>query len=98
MTIEVTILLSVISVCLSAIFGYAIFRRNSKTDDRAEATQMTQVIVGLEGIKDLVKEIKVDMSNMKDDIRSEMEHRIRMEESLKSAWKRIEIIEGKKAD
>ena len=96
MKIEVTILLSVVSVCFTALFGFAIYMRNKKSDTKQDTAEMTTVIIGLESIKDLVKEIKVDMSNMKDDIRSEMEHRIRLEESLKSAWKRIEVLEGKK--
>jgi peptidoglycan hydrolase CwlO-like protein len=96
MTIEVTILLSVIAVCLSAIFGYAIFRRNAKTDDKAEASQMTTVIVSLESIKDGIKEIKLDMSNVKDEVREQRDNQIRIEESLKSAWKRIEILEERK--
>lgn len=96
MTIEVTILLSVIAVCLSGIFGFAIYRRNTKTDDKAEASQMTTVIVSLESIKDGIKEIKLDMSNVKDEVREQRDNQIRIEESLKSAWKRIEILEERK--
>ncbi len=80
----------------AVFFGLSNTNRNKKNDTKQDAAEMTKVIVGLESIKDLVKEIKFDMSNMKDDIRSEMEHRIRLEESLKGAWKRIEILEGKK--
>jgi hypothetical protein len=96
MSIEVTILLSVISVCLTAFFGYAIFRRNAKSDDKAEASQMTTVIVSLESIKDGIKEIKLDMSNVKNEVREQRDNQIRLEESVKGAWKRIEIIEGKR--
>ena len=36
------------------------------------------------------------MSNVKDDVKLEMELRIRLDESLKSAWKRIEVLEARK--
>ena len=91
-----TILLSVIAVCLTAVFGYAIFRRNTKTDDKAEASQMTTVVVSLETIKDGVKEIKLDMSNFKCELREQRDSQIRIEESLKGAWKRIEALDDRK--
>jgi hypothetical protein len=95
MTIEVSILLSVMTVCLTAVFGYAIFRRNTKSDDQAEASQMTTVIVSLESIKDGIKEIKLDMSNVKDEVREQRDNQIRIEESLKGAWKQIEAMQKK---
>lgn len=93
MTIEVTILLSVISVCLTAFFGFSLYMRNKKADVKADVGEITTVTVSLENIKDLLKEIKLDMSNVKDDVRSEMELRIRLEESLKNAWERIKALE-----
>ena len=96
MTIEVALLLSAVSVSFGILMGLSNMKRNQKCDTKQDASEMTTVIVGLESIKDLIKEIKLDMSNVKDDVKLEMELRIRLDESLKSAWKRIEVLEARK--
>jgi restriction endonuclease len=94
MTIELSLVIAGLSVAVSIFLGITSNRRNQKNDDRQDASQMTTVIVGLESIKDLIKEVKIDMSNMKEDLKSEIESRIRMEEQVKSLWERIKALES----
>ena len=96
MTIEVALLLTGVSVAFAVYFGLSNVKRNKSQDDKKEASDLTTVIVSLESIKDGIKEIKTEISNVKDEVREQRDNQIRLEESLKSAWKRIETIEGKK--
>ena len=92
MTIEVALLISIVSVATAIIFGFAAFRRNQKTDDRREQDSMTRVIVKLESISADTNEIKNDIKSVKEDVRHNSEKIIRLDESLKSAWKQINEI------
>lgn len=96
MTIEVSLLISGLSVAFAIYMGITNAKRNQKADVKKDASEMTTVIVGLESIKDLIKEIKLDMSNVKEEVRDQRDNQIRIEESLKGAWKRIEILEQSK--
>lgn len=64
-------------------------KRNKSTDDKKEATEMTTVIVKLENISKDTGEIKNDMKSVKDEVKHNTEKIIRLDESLKSAWKAI---------
>jgi hypothetical protein len=96
---------TIISLCISAavgVSGIAVgwigVKRNQSSDDREEANQMTTVIVKLENISKDTGEIKNDMKDVKSDVRHNTEQIIRLDESLKSAWKRINLLEGKGVD
>lgn len=98
MTIEVALLISVCSLAFAMYQGIANLKRNKATDDRKEASEMTTVIVKLESIGKDTGEIKNDMKDVKQDVRKNTEQIIRIDESLKSAWKRINLLEGKVVD
>ena len=92
-TVPVALLISGISLSLAVYMGITNLRRNQKNDDKKEASEATVVIVGIENIKDIVKDIKSDVSNINVEMKIQGERQIRTEESLKSAWKRIEVLE-----
>lgn len=96
MTIEVALLISGVSLAFAIYQGVSNLKRNEKSDAKADASEMTTVIVKLENINTGITEIKSELSNVKTDIKDDREKIIRLEESLKSAWKRIEVIESKK--
>jgi len=98
MTVEVSLLIAVISVAFGVYSGIVSQRRNEKQDSKKDATDMTTVIIKLENIGTGIAEIKSEMTNVKNDRKEDREKIIRLEESLKSAWKRIEIIEGTRSD
>lgn len=88
-TTEISLLVAIVSVFFAIIFGLINTRRAQKTDDKKEQADMTTILVKLENIQSTTNEIKNDMKNVKADVRHNSEDIIRMDESLKSAWKRI---------
>ena len=88
-------LAALISICTLGL-GFVAARRNFKTEVKQDTTEMTTVIVKLENIQGGISEIKTDVKGIKDDVKS-LDRRVTIvEESTKSAQKRIdEIKEGR---
>ncbi|HHX62119.1 MAG TPA: hypothetical protein GX707_15630 [Epulopiscium sp.] len=93
MTVEVALVISFLSVGFGIWSGLSNMKRNEKNDTRNDASELTTVIVKLENISVGITEIKSELNNVKNDRKEDREQIIRMDESLKSAWKRIAIIE-----
>ena len=83
MTIEVALLVSIISVFAAICFGLANMRRNQKADDKREQSDMTTVIIKLESIRVDTNEIKNDIKSLKSDVR----HPIKSENGLMARLK-----------
>lgn len=86
MTLEITQLVSVLSFLVAA-FALA---RNLKLDTKSDQTELTTVIVKLETINDNIKDVRNDMKDVKNDIDKIRERLIAVEQSVKSAHKRID--------
>jgi len=69
-----------------------------KTEERQESNAMVIITVELKNISNGIADIKSEMNSVKTDTRINREDIIRLGESVKSAWKRIEIIESKKLE
>jgi outer membrane murein-binding lipoprotein Lpp len=93
MSIEITILISGISVAFAIYFGIKNSKRNEKEDIKSDASQLTTVIVKLENISTGITEIKTELCNVKNDVKEDRERIIRVEESAKQAHKRIDTCE-----
>ena len=59
MTIEIALLISIVSVCLSAIFGFAGYRRNNNNDVETQArrdaiieTKLDQIVINVNELKE----------------------------------------------
>lgn len=96
MTIEVALLISGISLAFALYQGISNMKRNQKNDVKQDASELTTVIVKLENIGSGIAKIEAKMNTFEVDRKEDREKIIRLEESVKSAWKRIEIIESKK--
>lgn len=96
--IDVSVLLSVISVVVAAAVAVKNIKRSNASDNRQEAANLTTLIVKLENISDGVNEIKSDMRNMKSDIQDLRDRLIRLEQSDKSAHHRLDTLESKKKE
>lgn len=94
LSIELTILLSGISVAAALYFGISNKTRNTKTDVKKESADMATVIVKLENIGNGVNEIKADMRNVREDVAENRERIVRVEASAKQAHKRIDELAG----
>lgn len=94
MQVEITVLISFVSLCVAGIVGITNIRRNEATDDRKEASETTTLIVKLENISEGVNEIKSDMRNIRNDVQNLRDRLIMVEQSTKSAHHRLNILEG----
>jgi len=105
MSIEVASSISILSVCAMIYFGISNLKLNrkkdsdqEKTEERQESNAMVIITVELKNISNGIADIKAEMNSVKTDTRSNREEIIKLGESIKSAWKRIDIIESKKLD
>lgn len=94
MTIELAILLSVVSVSAALYFGISSKKRCDKTDAQKDSAEMATVIVKLENIGNGVNEIKADMRNMREEVAATRERVVAVEASAKQAHKRIDELAG----
>lgn len=90
MTIEVALVISALSLAFGIYQGVSSMKRAQRHDDKHDATQLTTVIVKLENIGAGISEIKADMRNIKDEVRELRDRIIKVEDSTKSAHRRIE--------
>ena len=82
MTVNPSLLLSLLSLVLSATVGLFGIRRSRRTDDRADSAQLTTVIVKLENIALDVAEIKSDIRDVRNDVKNHAEKLIRLETQI----------------
>ena len=92
MPLEMTQVLSVLSFLVAAIA----LSRNLKGDVKTDAGQQTEIIVKLETINENVKEIKTDIKDVKNDMERMKERLVIVEQSCKSAHKRIDTLHDEK--
>lgn len=89
---ELPVIISIIS-CLVALMA---FMRNSRADIKQDAGQLMEIIVKLETINENVKEVKADIKDVKSDMEKVKERLVIVEQSCKSAHKRIDTLHDEK--
>lgn len=96
MTVELSLLLSGISVAFAIFFGISSKSRNDKKDTEQEtedrATTHTLLMTKLENIADDVKDIKRDYRETRIEVQDLRDRVIAVEQSLKSYHKRLDGI------
>lgn len=95
MKVEVTILISALSLLIALIVAIVNIRNSNSTNDRQAATQITTLIVKLESIAEGINEIKSDMRNVKSDVQDLRERLVLVEHSANEAHHRIDTLMGK---
>lgn len=83
MTVEIAIVLSGISLIFAIVSGVSNMKRNARTDDRKDASELTTVIVKLENIGNDIKDIKTDLCDVKQDIQHHAEKLVKLEQQVK---------------
>ena len=83
----VPIFISLASLLLAA---YTFLSKASKDN----TTELTTVIVSLDSIKSGISDIKAEIAGLKTDQRDDHDRLIRLESSVKSAWKQIDKLTG----
>lgn len=94
MTIEIALLVSIVSVCLSAIFGFAGYRRNSNNDVETQARRDAIIETKLDQIVITVNELK-ERFNKVDNKLHELEMQVdNVDRKADKANRRIDEIEN----
>lgn len=94
MTIEISLLISGVSVAFAIFFGISNRQRNTKKDTQEEAREDATILTKLENIQNTMIEVKSEMSSYRNEMKEIREHYIKASESLKSLHKRVDRIEG----
>lgn len=95
MTIEVALLISIVSLSASIYFGLKNSKRGDRADIEAKAVETATINVKLDNIGSDVKDIKYDISAVKTDVKNLTERMVVVEQSTKSAHHRLDGIEEK---
>ena len=99
MTIEIALLLSIISVGFGVFSAVSSKMRNDRKDTESEAEEKagthTLLMTKLENIADDVKDIKRDYRETREEVQNLRDRLIAVEQSLKSYHKRLD---GAKTD
>lgn len=90
MTIEIALLISIVSVAFSIFFGVKSSKRTDTKDIEERVKENTRINVKLDNITQTTQEIKSEISSMREDIKSHNDRLIKLEESVKSAHHRID--------
>ncbi len=98
MTIEIAILLSVLSFAFNIWSNMTNIKRSERSDTKTEASQLTAVMVKLEIIGTGVTEIKTELSNVKNEVQESRERIVKVEESTKQAHKRLDSIDARRKE
>ena len=93
MTVEVALVISVVSVVFGVYQTISNLKRNEKVDAKNDASQLTTVIVKLESIGTGIARIENEVTNIKNDVKEDHERLVKVEESAKSAHKRLDTCE-----
>ena len=93
MSIEITVLISAVSVAFAIFFGLKNSRRADTKDIEERVKGDTRINMKLDIISSDTKEIRQELSSMREDIKSHNERLIKVEESCKSAHHRLDTVE-----
>ena len=83
MTVELAVIISVISPIFGIYSGVANLKRNSRNDTKMDQSQLTTVIVKLENIGNDISEMKSDLRDVKEDLKNHSERLVKMEQQIK---------------
>lgn len=93
MTVEVALLISIVSVAFSVYFGLKNSKRTDAKDIEERVKENTRINAKLDNITQTTQDIKVEISSMREDIKSHNDRIIKVEESCKQAHHRLNTLE-----
>nr|DAU28454.1 MAG TPA: toxin [Caudoviricetes sp.] len=93
MSIEIALLISIVSVCFSVFFGLKNNKRSDTKDIEERVKENTRINMKLDNIASNTTEIKNDVSEMRKEINLHGERIIKVEDSVKSAHHRLDGLE-----
>lgn len=84
----------VVSIFSLLLAGYTFLSKANKEN----TTELTTVIVKLESISMGIADIKTEINTIKSDQKEDHDKLIQIEASIKSAWRQIDAIAGKRKE
>lgn len=93
MTVEITILISVLSVSFAIYSGLKNIRRSDRKDAAEDAAQEAVVVTKLDALQTSMVELKTEVKGYREEVRTLTAQAVRNEESLKSLHKRVDRME-----
>ena len=93
MTMEISLLISGLSVAFAIYFGISTKNRNTKKDTQEEAARDAAMMAKMENIQTTLIEFKTELKGYREEVDSVKEQGIRNEESLKTLHKRVDKME-----
>lgn len=90
MSVEVALLISIVSVAFSIFFGLKNNKRSDNKDIAKDAEEKAETKIMLRQISGDVSEMKNSFTVMRDDVRQLTERMVIVEQSVKSAHKRVD--------
>ena len=93
MSIEIALLISIVSVCFSVFFGLKNNKRSDTKDIEERVKENTRINMKLDNIASNTTEIKNELSEMRKEINLHGDRIIKVEESVKSAHHRLDGLE-----
>ena len=92
------LIITIASVSCAIYFGVRTASRNKTADDKQDATTLAEINTSLSSVKDSLVEIKSDMKGIVTENKEIRDRVVVVEQSCKSAHKRIDRLEGVKDD
>lgn len=89
MTIEISLLITLVSVGFAVFFGLRNLKRNEKTDVKEEATSMAILVVKLENIENGITDIKSEINSIKDGVQKDHDKLITVIELVDNVNSRV---------
>lgn len=93
MTIEVSLLLSGVSIAFAIFFGISTRNRNVKKDTQDEAREDATILTKLENIQNTMIEVKSEMGSYRNEMKEIREYYIRASERLEQLHERVDRID-----
>ena len=90
MKVDISLIISLISVAFAIFFGLKNSKRTDVKDIEERVKENTKINIKLDNIGQTTQDIKTEISSMGDDIKSHNDRIIKLEESCKSAHHRID--------
>jgi len=92
MTIEVTVLVTMMAAICGIVFGILNLRKAKATETKNDASSIATLIAKLENIVNILAEIKAEIASLKAENKEARERIVILEQSMKAAWKQLDTV------
>ena len=93
MQVEIAYLISIVSLAFSVFFGLKSSKHTDTKDIEERVKDNTRINMKLDAIAGTTQEIKSEISTMREEINKHNDKIIKLEQSLKSAHRRLDTLE-----